>query len=106
MVAVISLLSQKGIHLPIYLVCSGRVEGEKGLKGLSELSPKQLQKHYNERIKLSLDDIALAEKVWRIYCGNDHNLLKPLITQSSSFEYLSICLKAHIKRFPRYSKWY
>ncbi|WP_047546368.1 DUF1835 domain-containing protein [Psychroserpens sp. Hel_I_66] len=100
MVAVISLLEQKGIHLPIYLVCSGRVEGEKGLKGLAQLNPKQLKSHYEDRIKLNIDDIALAKRVWRIYCGKDHNLILPLITRPSSFKYMSNCLKAHIKRFP------
>ena len=100
MVAVISLLEQKGIYLPMYLVCSGRVEGEKGLKGLSELKPKQLESHYANKVKLSVDDIALAKKIWRIYCGNDHSLLLPLILRTSSFEYMSNCLKAHIKRFP------
>ncbi|MEM5564858.1 DUF1835 domain-containing protein [Psychroserpens sp. AS72] len=100
MVAVISLLEQKGIYLPIYLVCSGRVEGEKGLKGLGELTPKQIHEHYADKVKLNVDDISLAKKVWKIYCGNDHNLLKPLITRTSSFKYMSNCLKAHIKRFP------
>nr|WP_321223588.1 DUF1835 domain-containing protein [uncultured Psychroserpens sp.] len=100
MVAVISLLEQKKIFLPIYLVCSGRVEGEKGLKALGELKPKQLQAHYDDRVKLNVDDISLAKNVWKIYCGNDHNLLKPLIIRSSSFKYMSNCLKAHIKRFP------
>ncbi|SDS42444.1 protein of unknown function [Formosa sp. Hel1_31_208] len=100
MVAVISLLEQKGIYLPIYLVCSGRVDGEKGLKGLPELTPVQLKSHYEARIKLTVDDIALAKRIWRIYCDNDHNLLLPLILRPSSFKYMSNCLKAHIKRFP------
>ncbi|WP_298901936.1 DUF1835 domain-containing protein [uncultured Psychroserpens sp.] len=100
MVAVISLLEQKGIYLPIYLVCSGRIEGEKGLKGLSELKPDQLKSHFENKVKLSVDDIALAKGIWRIYCGKDHNLLLPLILRTSSFKYMSNCLKAHIKRFP------
>ncbi|WP_299335103.1 DUF1835 domain-containing protein [uncultured Psychroserpens sp.] len=100
MVAVISLLEQKGIFLPIYLVCSGRVEGEKGLKALPELNPNQLQSHYDNRVKLNVDDIALTRKIWRIYCGKDHNQLLPLVLRTSSFEYMSNCLKAHIKRFP------
>ncbi|MFT4805813.1 MAG: hypothetical protein ACJAZK_001256 [Psychroserpens sp.] len=99
MVAVISLLVQKGIYIPMYLVCSGRVEGEKDLKGLAQLNPEQLHSHYEDRVKLNVDDISLATKVWKIYCGNDHNLLLPLITRSSSFKYMSNCLKAHIKRF-------
>jgi hypothetical protein len=100
MVAVISLLEQKGIYLPLYLVCSGRVEGEKGLKALGQLNPKQLRSHYDSKVKLNLDDIALAKHIWKIYCGKDHNLLLPLITRPSSFKYMSNCLKAHIKRFP------
>jgi hypothetical protein len=100
LIAVISLLKQKRIGIPIYLVCSGRVENEKGLKGLAELTAKQLSNHYQNKTKLTVDDIALAQKAWRIYCENDHNLLKPLIVRPSNFKYLSICLKAHLKRFP------
>ncbi|AUC81500.1 DUF1835 domain-containing protein [Lacinutrix sp. Bg11-31] len=100
LIAAISLLKQKDIRVPMFLVCSGRVKGEKGLKGLPELSPKQLKEHYQNRIELTIDDIATAQKAWSIYCEGDHNLLKPLITRVSNFKYLSICLKAHLKRFP------
>lgn len=100
LIAVISLIQQKQIKLPLYLVCSGRVEGEKNLKGLSELTPEQLLSHCKNRIKLTNDDIEIATTVWKTYCGKDHNLLKPYITKNSSFEYLGCCLKAHLKRFP------
>lgn len=102
MIAVINLLKQKKIDLPIYLVCSGRVQGTKNLKGLSELSQEQLIYHYKEKVKLSDSDIDLASTIWGIYCGKDHNLLKPFIVKSSSFKYLSNCLKAHLERFPSY----
>ncbi|GAA4296925.1 DUF1835 domain-containing protein [Aestuariibaculum suncheonense] len=100
MVAVISLIQQKKIKLPLYLVCSGRVRRSKNMKGLSELTTGQLLKHYNDKIKLNHDDIDLARNIWSIYCGKDHNLLKPYILKNSSFEYLSSCLKAHLERFP------
>lgn len=100
MLGVIKLLSQKKIGLPLYLVCSGRIEGEKNLKGLTELSPVQLHKHFSEKIKLTTEDIELAKSIWNIYCGKDHNLLKPYIVKTSSFKYLNNCLKAHLKRFP------
>ena len=100
LIAVINLLQQKKITLPLYLVCSGRVPGEKSLKGLNELSASQLLKHYKNKVKLNQDDIDLATTIWGIYCGKDHNLLKPFIVKSSSFEYLSNCLKAHLERFP------
>ena len=100
LVAVISLLSQKHLEIPIYLVCSGRVSGEKEMKGLAELSTQQLEDHFANRIRLTNDDLNTALDIWRIYCSEDHNSLKPFITKPSSFKYLSNCLKAHLKRFP------
>lgn len=100
LIAVISLLQQKHAKLPLYLVSSGRIVGEKNLKGLSELSSGQLLFHYNNKIKLIPDDIDIAVSVWKTYCGKDHNLLKNYITKKSSFKYLTNCLKAHLERFP------
>jgi len=98
--AVINILQQRNIEKPLYLVCSGRVKGEKSLKGLGELSKSQLLDHYKNKILLTEDDIELAKTLWGIYCGHDHNLFKPYIVQQSSFEYLGSCLKAHLMRFP------
>ncbi|WP_339753535.1 DUF1835 domain-containing protein [uncultured Winogradskyella sp.] len=100
LLGVISLLHQKEIDKPLYLICSGRVEGEKSLKALTELSPEQLNAHYKNRILLTPKDIDLAIALWRTYCGKDHNILKPYIVTNSSFKYMSNCLKAHLKRFP------
>tara|TARA_R110002050_G_scaffold233063_2_gene368740 strand:- start:10377 stop:11318 length:942 start_codon:yes stop_codon:yes gene_type:complete len=100
LIAVISLIQQKKITLPLYLVTSGRVQGSKNLKGLSELNPGNLLKHYRDKVKLTPEDIDLAKTIWNIYCGKDHNLLKPYIVKSSSFVYLNSCLKAHLERFP------
>lgn len=100
MIAVISLIHQKKIKLPLYLVCSGRVKRSENMKGLGELTTGQLLRHFNNKIKLTPDDIDLARTIWNIYCGKDHNLLKPFIVKKSSFEYLSNCLKAHLERFP------
>lgn len=100
LIAIISLLKQKKIKQPLYLVCSGRIKGEKEFKGLAELKPEQLHKHYDNKIRLSNEDIDLMSSLWRVYCGRDHNLFKPFIVQRSSFPYLSNCLKAHLQRFP------
>jgi len=100
MLAVINLLRQKDIKLPTYLVCSGRVSGSKELKGLAELSSGQLMAHYKNKVRLSDEDLDLATTLWRIYCGIDHNLFKPYIVKTSSFKYMSNCLKAHLERFP------
>ncbi|WP_179344947.1 DUF1835 domain-containing protein [Winogradskyella ursingii] len=100
LIGVINLLHQKNIDLPLYLICSGRVEGEKGLKGLSELSPVQLNNHYDNKVLLTEEDKDFTVALWRTYCGTDHNILKPYIVTPSNFKYMSNCLKAHLKRFP------
>jgi hypothetical protein len=100
LIAVISLLLQKNIKCPISLVCSGRVNGEKGLKSLGELKSHQIHSHYKHRAILNANDLALAQQCWSIYNSQNHNDFKPLIVTSSSFEYLTNCLKAHLKRFP------
>lgn len=100
LIAAISLLQQKKVKLPLFLVCSGRIKGETDFKGLSELNENQLLNHYESKVELVKSDIDLASSIWKTYCGKDHNLLKPYITKSSSFKYLNSCLKAHLKRFP------
>ncbi|MBC2845141.1 DUF1835 domain-containing protein [Winogradskyella flava] len=100
LLGVINLLHQKEIDKPLYLICSGRVEGEKNLKGLGELSPEHLLSHYKNKILLTDKDKELAVTLWRTYCGKDHNILKPYIVTKSNFRYMSNCLKAHLKRFP------
>lgn len=100
LLAVMALLHQRKIELPLYLVCSGRIHGESDLKGLSELSSNQLMTHYNKRVLLNKDDKALAKTLWSIYNGKDHNLFKPYIVSPSSFDYMGSCLKAHLTRFP------
>lgn len=100
LLGVLNLLHQKEIKKPLYHICSGRVEGEKNLKALGELSRKQLLQHYKNRVQLTQEDKDLAVALWRTYCGKDHNILKPYIVKESSFKYMSNCLKAHLKRFP------
>ena len=100
MLAAISYLLQNKKKEPLYLVCSGRVPGEKELIGLSELTDRQLIKHYDSKIRLSEDDLDMAHFIWQLYCGNNPSKLKPEIRKSSNFKYLSSCIRAHIERYP------
>ena len=100
MMACISYLTQVGCKKPLYLVCSGRVTGEKDLKGISELTDQQLQDHYQNKIKLTRNDQLLSDQIWRLYCSDDHLNLQPKLAKDSSFIYLSNCISAHKKRFP------
>ncbi|MBP2832027.1 DUF1835 domain-containing protein [Aquimarina sp. U1-2] len=101
MIAAISLLSRKGIsNIPVYLVCSGRIAHEKKLFGLGELSDKQLKQHYQDKKLLTIDDLELAKYIWTLYCESNPKKIAGQIKKHSSFEYLSICLRAHLQRFP------
>ena len=100
LIAIIYQLLAKNNTTPVSLVCSGRVENEKGLKAIGELKSFQLKNHYKNRVILYDSDLELAKTCWEIYNSKDHNKFKPLIVTSSSFEYLTNCLKAHLRRFP------
>ncbi|GGX27201.1 DUF1835 domain-containing protein [Aquimarina muelleri] len=101
MIAAISLLIRKKIkHKPIYIVCSGRIEHEKKLFGLCDLSDNQLKNHFLNKIKLSYDDLEFAAHIWTLYCESKPEKIIGQIKQNSSFEYMSICLRAHLQRFP------
>lgn len=100
LIAILSLLNKLNVSIPISLVCSGWVKNETELKGLAQLTPESLLKHYKNRQLLGQDDLALGKTLWAIYNGKDHNLFSPYITKKSNFKYLSSCLKAHIRRFP------
>ncbi|WP_299179741.1 DUF1835 domain-containing protein [uncultured Aquimarina sp.] len=101
MISVISLLLRKKIRdTPVYLVCSGRVENEKKCLGLCELSDIQLKKHFEDKTLLNLNDLELASHIWTLYCESNPKKIVGQIKKQSSFEYLSICLRAHLQRFP------
>ncbi len=100
MIAALSYLKTKKLDSPIYLVCSGWIEHEPNLKGLGELTDKQLAQQYKDKILLTKEDIVLANELWRLYCTDNHISFKKYVTRTSSFPYLSNCISAHIKRFP------
>ncbi|WP_373056251.1 DUF1835 domain-containing protein [Zunongwangia sp. H14] len=100
MIAAISFFLSNKKEVPMHLVCSKKLEGDEGQKSLCQLSSKQLFSHYKNRIKLTSDDLEIAEYIWELYCSNNPMQLKSQIKRNSNFEYLSSCIRAHIERFP------
>lgn len=100
MLAAISLLNDKHGEIPISLVCSKKLQGEKEFQPLSQLSLKELENHYKNRIQLTTEDIETAILIWELYCGDNPLKLKPQIKVNTNFEYLSSCVRAHVERFP------
>ncbi len=100
MLAAISHLMENGLSVPVYLVCSKKLKGEKEINVLSQLSLKYLRNHYEQRIYLNQDDLEMASLLWQLYNGDNPQKLKNLIKEKTNFEYLSSCLRAHVERFP------
>ena len=101
MIAAISLLLRKGIkNIPVYLINSGRENDTNEYVGLSELTDAQLKTHLENKKLLNLDDLEFAAHVWTLYCESNPTKIEGQIKKQSSFDYLSICLRAHLQRFP------
>lgn len=100
MLAVISHLLENKKNIPVYLVCSRRLENEKEFIPLSQLPIKHLKNHYEARIALEQDDLETAALMWQLYNGDNPQKLISQIKKKTNFEYLSSCIRAHIERFP------
>ena len=100
MLAAIHHLMENHLKVPVYLVCSKKLKGEKEQTVLSQLPLKDLKNHYDNRIALAQDDLEMASLLWQLYNENYPQKLKKLIKEKTNFEYLSSCLRAHIERFP------
>lgn len=100
MLALIAFLGQHKKDYPMSLVCSRKLEGELEMIPLSELSEEHLEKHYENRIPLTDEDVYTAEFIWDLYCGKNPKRLISEITKTTNFEYLASSIRAHIERFP------
>ena len=100
MIASIHYLKQLGRKEHLYLVCSGKISGTEKLHGLSELDDDQLIAHYNQKVRLTSTDIALANTLWTAYCSANPNAFTIPLGQTSSFIYLEPCIQAYRERFP------
>ena len=101
MLAVLSWLKKHRRYAEIYLVCSGDEDETNRLYRLNELSDEQLLNSYENKVKLSQNDIEYADYVWQLYCSDNPIRLENLIDfDNYQFDYLSDAIKVHLRRFP------
>ncbi|WP_370624051.1 DUF1835 domain-containing protein [Tenacibaculum sp. AHE15PA] len=102
MLAVISWLKHYRKGRQISLVCSGKLNTQKKLVSLSELSKNQLQEHYKNKITLTKDDIEYADYIWQLYCSDSPLQLENIykLDKNNTFSYLEEAIKNHLLRFP------
>lgn len=101
MLAVLSWLKKHRRYAEIYLVCSGDEDETNRLYRLNDLSDEQLLNSYENKVKLSQNDIEYADYVWQLYCSDNPIRLENLIGfDNYQFDYLSDAIKVHLRRFP------
>jgi hypothetical protein len=101
MLAVLSWLKKHRRYAEIYLVCSGDEDETNRLYRLNDLSDEQLLNSYENKVKLSQNDIEYADYVWQLYCSDNPIRLENLIDfDNYQFDYLSDAIKVHVRRFP------
>ncbi|MGB5358486.1 MAG: DUF1835 domain-containing protein [Eudoraea sp.] len=101
MLAVLSWLKKHRRYAEIYLVCTGDEDETNRLYRLNDLSDEQLLNSYENKIKLSQNDIEYADYVWQLYCSDNPIRLENLIDfDNYQFDYLSDAIKVHLRRFP------
>ncbi|MGB5458498.1 MAG: DUF1835 domain-containing protein [Eudoraea sp.] len=101
MLAVLSWLKKHRRYAEIYLVCSGDEDETNRLYRLNDLSDEQLLNSYENKVKLSQNDIEYADYVWQLYCSDNPIRLENLIDfDNYQFDYLSDAIKVHLRRFP------
>jgi len=102
MIAVISWLKKYRKGKKITLVNSGKKRGSKKLHHYKDFTTTELNKKFQKRKTLSLDDIEYADYIWQLYCSDSPLRLEVVykFNPSSPFIYLSDALKAHLQRFP------
>jgi len=101
MLAVLSWLKKHRRYAEIYLVCSGDEDETNRLYRLNDLSDEQLLSSYENKVKLSQNDIEYADYVWQLYCSDNPIRLENLIDfDNYQFDYLSDAIKVHLRRFP------
>lgn len=101
MLAVLSWLKKHRRYAEIYLVCSGDEDETNRLYRLNDLSDEQLLNSYENKLKLSQNDVEYADYVWQLYCSDNPIRLENLIDfDNYQFDYLSDAIKVHLRRFP------
>lgn len=101
MIAVISWLKKNRGTKTISLVTSGNDNESSKMYYLTELSEEKIKAVYNNRIKLTKDDIEYADYIWQLYCGDNPMQLQNAILQNKSqLKHLTPAIQAHLQRFP------
>ncbi|MDH3323925.1 MAG: DUF1835 domain-containing protein [Flavobacteriaceae bacterium] len=84
-----------------YLICTGKEKGKQQLQSLTDYHPNHYQTLFDNKIKLSRNNLLFAETCWNLYVENDADKLKSFDFKGHpKFEYLPMAIEQHLQRFP------
>ncbi len=84
-----------------YLVCTGKEKGKPNLHTLSDYAPESYTKLYDNRLKLTRNDLLFAQKSWNLFVENNPKNLETFdFNKNKKFRYLQKTIAQHLKRFP------
>lgn len=94
------LLQNYRKDLTYYLICTGEVKGKQRLQSLSDFSPDAFIELYENKVKLTKNNLLFAEQCWNIYMESDKKKLMDFnFDQCTKFSYLQIAMDQHLQRF-------
>lgn len=88
-------------EISYFLVCVGKEKDRENLQTLADFSPKRYQYLYNDKIRLSRNDLLFAKESWEVYANNNEKELGQYnFNKNVKFKYLQLAIDQHLKRFP------
>ena len=88
-------------NINYYLVCTGHEKGKQNLQTLSDYSSNEYPTLYENRVKLSRNNLLFIEQCWNLYVENNLEELKLFdFNKQDKFMYLQKAITQHLERFP------
>ena len=83
------------------LVCVGRVKGKNSWQTLSDFTAEEYLNLYENRIKISKNNLIFANQAWKLYVQNNYKEIADFnFSKAGKFTYLQGAMNQHLKRFP------
>lgn len=84
-----------------HLICVGKEHPKSEWKTLADYRPEEFPKLYEEKTKLSRNDLRFAKEAWEVYVRNNQREIADFnCKQSKKIKYFEVAMQQHLQRFP------
>jgi len=92
------LLKHYKKDISYYLVCVGKEKERIGWQTLGDYSPNEYISLYENKVKISRNDLSYADQCWKLFVdANKENLESFDFNKNRKFQYLDIAIKQYLK---------